>query len=103
MMSATRTGSIQERQQVPSIRVHGQVPVATSSTTADLARSRLYDSGWHGLKQVSCEEHEGAVVLRGRVPTFYLKQLAQVLAAQAPGVEELINRIEVASPGEESA
>jgi hypothetical protein len=35
------------------------------------------------------------VILYGRVPSFYLKQMAQELAGGLPGVERLANRIEV--------
>jgi hypothetical protein len=33
--------------------------------------------------------------LRGEVPTFYLKQLAQTIAQQTPGVDRVVNRIHV--------
>ena len=36
------------------------------------------------------------VVLYGRVPSYYLKQLAQVKVACVPGIERVDNRIEVA-------
>jgi hypothetical protein len=36
--------------------------------------------------------------LRGRVPLFYLKQLAQVLVAKALGGGQILNEIEVDDP-----
>ena len=37
----------------------------------------LRKSGYAPLRNIAVEHHEGIVVLRGRVPTFYLKQLAR--------------------------
>jgi osmotically-inducible protein OsmY len=59
------------------------------------AESGLRQSTHSELRRVRCEFHEGALVLRGRVSSFYLKQLAQTLAAATPGVQEVVNRIEV--------
>ena len=44
---------------------------------------------------VSCREHEGVLTLRGRLPRYYLKQMAQELARRVEGVELVVNRIEV--------
>ncbi len=59
------------------------------------AEARLRQSSHSELRHVRCEFHEGALVLRGRVSSFYLKQLAQTLAAAVPGVQEIVNRIDV--------
>jgi osmotically-inducible protein OsmY len=63
---------------------------------ARLVESRLRQSGYSGLWSVTCEFREGAATLRGAVPSFYLKQLAQALARQTEGVRQVINRIDVA-------
>ena len=44
---------------------------------------------------VEATYHEGVVTLRGRVPTFFHKQVAQAQVLGLPGVDELVNRIEV--------
>jgi osmotically-inducible protein OsmY len=64
------------------------------------AQSRLRKSGYHELHVVSCEFHEGVLTLRGRVSSFYLKQVAQEVIRRLEGAEEVNNRLEVAeSPG----
>lgn len=45
---------------------------------------------------IVCRVHEGAVLLRGRVRTFYQKQIAQTVVAGVDGVEQIDNEIEVA-------
>ena len=60
------------------------------------AQSRLRTSGYHELQLVSCEFHEGVLTLRGRVSSYYLKQVAQELIRQLDGAEEVNNRLEVA-------
>jgi hypothetical protein len=64
----------------------------------ELARRRLSSSGWPSLKHVTCDEREGVLTLRGRVPTWYLKQMAQVLVSQIAGLDEVVNHIEVVPP-----
>lgn len=68
----------------------------TSSSLLDEIRSRLHSSGQPMLRRVECEYHEGIVILRGRAPTYYLKQVAQSIVLSHPDVEELVNQIEVA-------
>jgi osmotically-inducible protein OsmY len=62
---------------------------------ARLAESRFRGSSYPELRRVRCDFHEGVLTLRGKVSTFYTTQLAQALAARIPGVEEVVNRIEV--------
>ena len=58
--------------------------------------TRLFrQSPYRRLGQLMCEHHEGVVIIRGRLPSFYLKQIAQTLASKVDGVEEIINRTDV--------
>jgi osmotically-inducible protein OsmY len=50
------------------------------------------------LHLISCEFHEGVLTLRGRVSTFYLKQVAQEMIRRLDGAGEVNNRLEVAAP-----
>ncbi len=62
---------------------------------AKLAERRLQESGYFCLRRVSCHYHEGVLALRGRVPSFYLKQVAQTVVRQIEGVIEILNQVEV--------
>jgi osmotically-inducible protein OsmY len=62
------------------------------------AQLRLRRSGYRDLHSISCEFHEGVLTLRGRVSTFYLKQLAQTLIRELDDVAEINNRLEVVVP-----
>ncbi len=67
------------------------------------AQSRLRESGYREFQSVSCEYSGGVLTLRGRVPSFYLKQLAQTLIRGVRFVAEIHNRLEVAAaPGAEA-
>jgi osmotically-inducible protein OsmY len=61
------------------------------------AQSRLRESGYHQLSVVSCDFHEGVLTLRGKVSSFYLKQVAQTLIRRLQRVAEVNNRLEVAA------
>ena len=100
---------------VPAIREDANVDFYHSSfrpipswpcSTADVSGTQLADelqhalaaSGYSPLRHVGVDHNNGRVVLRGRVPTYFLKQLAQSIAASFPGVQVVDNNIEVACP-----
>lgn len=55
------------------------------------AASRLADCGYQILRKVVCEYRQGTLTLRGCVPSYYLKQLAQVAVGGCNGVERVEN------------
>jgi osmotically-inducible protein OsmY len=59
------------------------------------AEDRLRRSPYLALRVIGCADYEGAVTLRGCVPTYYLKQIAQEVVAGTKGVRAIINQIEV--------
>ena len=59
------------------------------------ARRRLRAAGRQGLRSVECQWQDGTLVLRGIVPTYYLKQLAQSLFVTDPAIETVENQIVV--------
>jgi osmotically-inducible protein OsmY len=69
--------------------------VAGRTDAARLTEMRLRGSSYPELRSVRCDFHEGVLTLRGTVSSFYTTQLAQALAARIPGVEEVVNHIEV--------
>lgn len=44
------------------------------------------------------EEHEGRLIVRGRLPSFYLKQLLQTRLRQVEGVASIENQVDVQWP-----
>lgn len=62
---------------------------------AEAAEARLAISGYAALKGVTCNFCEGVLTLRGRVPSYYLKQLASAHTLGTPGVELVVNNLEV--------
>ena len=64
-----------------------------------VAERGLRSSRYSALQHVSCDYQGGVLVLRGCLPTYYLKQLAQeVVAHQFDKGERLENRIQVVGP-----
>ncbi len=62
---------------------------------SNAARRRLRDSGYFALWDIDCDHRDGVLTLGGRLPTYYLKQLAQACVADVPGVRAVVNRVEV--------
>jgi osmotically-inducible protein OsmY len=59
---------------------------------------RLRESPYYYLRAIQCDCHDGDVTLRGRVPSFYLKQTVQVLVEKIDGVQQVINLVDVTYP-----
>ena len=47
------------------------------------------------VQRIWCEYNGRRLYLRGQVPTFYLKQLAQTAVSGLNGVSQVVNEIEV--------
>lgn len=74
--------------------IRAQNPMC-STTMEGIARKRLAQRGYFGLRQVECSFDDGTMTLRGRVPSYYYKQLAQEAVRRVEHVRRLVNRIEV--------
>ena len=59
------------------------------------ARRRLRRSAYRELRNISCESQAGVLVLRGGVPSYYLKQLAQETLRPVAGAEVIVNLVHV--------
>ena len=66
---------------------------------ADLAERALRNSPYLALRNVACEYGGGVLTLRGRLPTYYLKQVAQAVVGRIDGVRQIVNDIEVVCAG----
>jgi osmotically-inducible protein OsmY len=60
--------------------------------------SQLRRNSYVALKNISCAFQDGVVTLRGCLPSYYLKQMAQTAVARVPGVDRIVNQIDVVSP-----
>jgi osmotically-inducible protein OsmY len=58
----------------------------------------LYETGYAPLFNVECVSQGTTVILRGQVPTYYLKQVAQSAAVRLCGTTQVENQIEVGNP-----
>lgn len=77
--------------------VTGQSQLDASSTDLETeVRESLQFAQHAALRHIACTVHDNTVVLHGRVPSYYLKQLAQVKVTCVPGIEQVDNHIEVA-------
>lgn len=50
------------------------------------------------LRHIECRLEGDAILLEGKVPSFYLKQTAQSLLQSLDGVGRVVNRLEVVNP-----
>ena len=67
----------------------------TERRVRELVGRRLRDGQYRALAEVMVEFHEGVLILRGRVTSFFLKQIAQTVVRNVEGVIEIDNRLEV--------
>ena len=80
--------------------------IGTKAPPAEAAIGRLVEgvlrrSGYSALRDVSCVAAGQALYLRGRLPSYYLKQVAQEVAASAGQTHaDSSTVIEVSAPAE---
>jgi osmotically-inducible protein OsmY len=72
-----------------------RLPLREKKKVEVQAAARLRRSPYPELRRVACEFHEGLLRLHGRVPSYYLKQIAQTVVRGLDGVEEIHNQLEV--------
>jgi hypothetical protein len=77
-----------------SVRV--DCPSAAAEGIGAEIHRRLCSAGYRVLRRIESEYSDGVVVLRGRVPSYYMKQVAQSSLLTPPLVEQIVNLIEVA-------
>lgn len=63
---------------------------------AGVAHKVLGSSEFGALGLVQCSFLNGCLTLRGTVRSYHLKQMAQTLVRDLPGVARIANRVEVA-------
>lgn len=80
----------------PTRRIMTDGPVDLEPSVA-AARQALAATPYAWLQRVEVVADGGRVVLRGNVPSFYLKQLAQVTVLALPDVPGLRNELRVVS------
>jgi osmotically-inducible protein OsmY len=59
------------------------------------ARRRLVKCSYKSVQLVACDYHEGILILRGHVSSYFHKQLAQEAVRDVAGVDKVVNAIEV--------
>jgi hypothetical protein len=64
-------------------------------TIADAAKHRILHQPHLRMQRLWCEYEQGRLVLRGQVPSYYFKQLAQEAVAGLKDVHQVVNEIEV--------
>jgi osmotically-inducible protein OsmY len=72
---------------------------ATPAGIAEMGRARLLACPYHALRSVFCEFRHGILTLRGSLPTFFHKQMAQEAVIGLNGVSQIVNQIEVVALG----
>ncbi|WP_437225407.1 BON domain-containing protein [Planctomicrobium sp. SH661] len=68
------------------------------SESAETLASRVQETlrrSHVAFRKLQVAKEGDTLILRGRLPSFYLKQTVQTIAAEIHGVEQLSNRIEV--------
>lgn len=70
-------------------------PVLLLSAGMSALQRQFRTSAYWSIRQLVCEIDSEQIVLRGTLPSYYLKQVAQSLAARVVGVERMHSDIEV--------
>jgi osmotically-inducible protein OsmY len=68
----------------------------SSHELAGAALKRLRNTSYHSIRGLTCEcDDRGILYLRGPLPSYYQKQLAQEAVSDLPGIRKIVNHAEV--------
>jgi osmotically-inducible protein OsmY len=73
-------------------------PILEDLRLAERVERALRATGYGPLRAVEVTVRARAVLLGGRVPSYFLKQVAQVAALAVPGAHQVRNGLEVVRP-----
>lgn len=59
-----------------------------------LSQSCHFSRHW---REIVCDFDDGILTLRGRLPSFYLKQILQSIVKDVPGIARVNNQVDVVS------
>ena len=62
---------------------------------AEIAKRIYQASHYPMMKRLHCEFADGALIISGHLPSFYLKQVAQTLIRHVDGVTQIVNEVHV--------
>ena len=65
---------------------------------AERVERALRATGYWALRTVRVSVNARVVILEGRVPTYYVKQIAQATALAVPGAHQIRNDLDVVKP-----
>lgn len=68
-----------------------------SAVGVALLQQQFRSSPYWSLRQLICVLDQGCVIVRGTLPSYYLMQVAQTVAAKALGINRIQNDIDVQS------
>ncbi len=71
-------------------------PMTENESPADIAKKIFCGNSYRPIRYLSCTFDNGVLTIGGRLPSFYLKQVAQNAVQEIEGVVQIENRIEVA-------
>ena len=70
-------------------------PARSTDNIEEFARICLQHSHYRAIRRIRCSFSKGVLTLHGNVPTYHYKQLAQTAICDIPGVDRIINAIDV--------
>ena len=79
---------------LPAVTVNGP----RRDEIGEASRRCLLQSPYPLLRNVACRCRRGVLFLRGRLPNYYHKQLAQEAVRRVAGVTRIVNQIEIGGP-----
>jgi hypothetical protein len=70
-------------------------PTKLAQSPAEVARQIFHESPYAAIRELKCSFRDGVLFISGRVPNYYLKQLAQIALVHLEGVKHVRNLVEV--------
>jgi len=89
----------EESQDLPALKFHpahgSEAATLLATHVEEQVRAALHACPYPAMRMLKCEFDHGVLTLKGRLPTFYLKQLAVMAVKPIGHVREIVDQIHV--------
>lgn len=94
-----RAGVSEQRHEVDRLNPDVSAEQPCDCRIATAVRRSWSSSGYRALWRIECQLNDGVLVIRGSVPSYYHKQMAQELVRCVEGVDRIVNELTVPEYG----
>lgn len=92
--NAIGMSQVESNERRPGMSI-AQIQLQSDRVINENVSRSIRELSYRQIHEIECVSREGVVTLCGTLASFYLKQVAQSIASKVPGVNRVVNDIQV--------